>query len=117
MEGDMKKEKYGKVIEFYGETCPHCMSMKPVVAEIEKDTGAKIEKLEVWNSEENARKMESYNDIISEACGGFPGVPSFVNVETNQALCGAHDKEDILDLMKGEDCTGNVCKPHTKHKK
>ena len=110
-------KKYGHVIEFYGETCPHCMAMKPVIEELEKDTGAKIEKLEVWNNEENARKMEEYNDIIGEACGGLPGVPAFVNTETKQALCGAHDKEDIILLMEGGDCSNNVCKPHSKHKK
>ncbi len=109
-------KKYGHVIEFYGENCPHCMSMKPIVAEIESKTGTEIEKLEVWNNKENARKMESYSDIISEACGGFPGVPSFVNVTTKQALCGAHDKKDIIELMQGADCKGNVCKPHSKNK-
>ncbi|MEI6581746.1 MAG: thioredoxin family protein [bacterium] len=110
-------KKYGHVIEFYGETCPHCIAMKPVIAEIESATGAKIEKLEVWNNEENARKMESHSKIIGEACGGFAGVPAFVNVDTNQALCGAHDKEDIIRLLEGEDCTNNVCKPHTKNNK
>jgi thiol-disulfide isomerase/thioredoxin len=110
-------KKYGHVIEFYGETCPHCMAMKPVVAEIEKETGHKIEKLEVWNNEENARKMEEFEDIISEACGGMAGVPAFVNVDTKQSLCGAHDKEDIIMLMEGGDCSNNVCKPHSKHKK
>lgn len=109
-------KKYGHVIEFYGETCPHCISMKPVIEDIEKHTGAKIEKLEVWNNEENARKMEQYNDIIGEACGGLPGVPAFVNVDTKQALCGAHDKEEIIQLLSGGDCSSNVCKPHTKHK-
>jgi len=110
-------KKYGHVIEFYGETCPHCMAMKPVIEELEKETGAKIEKLEVWNNEENARKMEEVNDIIGEACGGLPGVPAFVNTETKQALCGAHDKEDIIMLLEGADCSNNTCKPHSKHKK
>jgi hypothetical protein len=44
-------------------------------------------------------------------------VPSFVNTDTNQALCGAHDKEDILALIDGADCKENVCKPHSKMKK
>lgn len=109
-------KKYGHVIEFYGETCPHCMSMKPVVADIEAETGETIEKLEVWNNEENLKKMESYGDLIGEACGGLPGVPAFVNVDTNQALCGAHDKVDIIALMEGADCKNNVCKPHSKVK-
>ncbi len=109
-------KKYGQVIEFYGETCPHCMSMKPIVASIEEETGAKLDKLEVWNNEENARKMESHYELIGEACGGLPGVPAFVNVDTKQALCGAHDKADIIALMEGADCKNNICKPHSKNK-
>ena len=109
-------KKYGNVIEFYGESCPHCISMKVVIDQIEKYNGAKIERLEVWNHEENARKMQSFEDIIGEACGGFSAVPAFVNVDTKQALCGAHDKEDIIALMEGGDCSDNICKPHSKNK-
>ncbi len=108
-------KSYGHVIEFFGKTCPHCMTMKPIVEEIEKETGTKIEKLEVWEDEQNAEKMANYEDIISEACGGLAGVPSFVNVDTKQALCGEHEKADIIALMEGADCTDNVCKPHSKH--
>ncbi len=109
-------KKYGHVIEFYGETCPHCLSMKPVVAQIESETGAKLEKLEVWNNEANAKKMKEYEELIGTACGGLPGVPAFVNTDTKQALCGAHDKADIIALLEGQDCKDNVCKPHTKLK-
>lgn len=112
----MADKKYGHVIEFYGETCPHCMSMKPVLAEIESETGTKLERLEVWGNTENAKKMDGYNELIGAACGGLPGVPSFVNTDTKQALCGAHDKADIVALMSGADCKDNVCKPHSKIK-
>lgn len=107
-------KKYGHIIEFYGETCPHCIAMKPIVAEVEKETGVEIEKLEAWNNDENAKKMEAYRDIISEACGGLPGVPAFVNTETKQALCGIQDKADIIALMEGADCTGNICKAYSQ---
>jgi thiol-disulfide isomerase/thioredoxin len=109
--------QYGHVIEFYGENCPHCMTMRPLVEEIESETGGKIQKLEVWNDEANSNKMLEYDDIISSACGGLAGVPSFVNTETKQALCGEHEKADIIALMEGGDCTDNVCKPHSKLKK
>lgn len=102
------------IIEFYGETCPHCISMRPVVAELEKSLGGEITKLEVWNHAENEAKMKEYTEIIEAACGGFAAVPSFVNTQTNQALCGAHDIEELKKLAAGEDCTGNVCMPHTK---
>ena len=107
-------KKLDHIIEFYGETCPHCVSMKPIVAELEKDMGVEITKLEVWNNEANKKLMMKYEDIIGEACGGFAAVPSFVNTETKQALCGAHDAKDIKILIEGGDCKGNVCKPHSK---
>lgn len=106
--------KLDHIMEFYGETCPHCVSMRPVVMQLEKELGAEITKLEVWNNPDNEAKMKQYEGIISEACGGFAAVPSFVNTETGQALCGAHDPEDIKILIEGGDCKDNVCKPHSK---
>ncbi len=108
----MKKADH--IIEFYGETCPHCVSMRPVVESLEKELGIEIRKLEVWNDADNKKLMAEYEGIISEACGGYAAVPSFVNTKTKQALCGAHDSKDIKALIDGQDCSGNVCKPHTK---
>lgn len=107
-------KKLDHIIEFYGETCPHCISMRPVIEQLEKDIDAEITKLEVWEHPENEEIMKKYEEIISEACGGFAAVPSFVNTQTGQALCGAHDPEDIKILIEGGDCKGNVCKIHTK---
>lgn len=102
------------IIEFYGETCPHCASMKPIVEKTEKDMDIEITKLEVWNDTDNQQVMRKYEDIIGQACGGFAGVPSFVNTKTGQALCGEHDQSDLLALINGDDCSGNACKPHSK---
>ncbi len=107
-------KKLDHIIEFYGETCPHCLSMKPVIESLEKEKGVEIQKLEVWNNAEHKKLMMQYEDIIGEACGGFAAVPAFVNTKTKQALCGAHDTRDIEALIDGADCTGNVCKPHSK---
>ncbi len=106
--------KRADIIEFYGETCPHCLSMKPVIKKIEKNKDIEITKLEVWNNTDNQATMKKYEKIIGEACGGFAAVPAFVNTTTNQALCGAHDEVDLVALIDGGDCSGNVCKPHTK---
>jgi thiol-disulfide isomerase/thioredoxin len=106
--------KRADIIEFYGETCPHCLAMKPIVEKLEKDLDIEITKLEVWNNTDNQATMQKYEDIIGEACGGFAGVPAFVNTKTGQALCGAHDAADITNLINGGDCSGNVCKPHSK---
>lgn len=102
------------IIEFYGDTCPHCVSMRPVVSELEKEMGINVQKLEVWSNEPNRAVMEKYNDQISKACGGYAAVPSFINTTTGQALCGAHDKADLKILFEGGDCSGGVCKPHSK---
>lgn len=105
---------YDHIIEFYGETCPHCITMKPIVADLEKELGGEFTKLEVWNNPENAKKMEEYQDLIGEACGGFAGVPSFVNTHTNQALCGAQDADILKQFANDADCKDGVCMPHTK---
>lgn len=102
------------IIEFYGETCPHCLSMRPVIKQLEKELGGEMTKLEVWNNDTNKGVMEKYSDIISAACGGFAAVPSFVNTKTNQALCGAHEAKDLKILIEGGDCSANVCMPHSK---
>lgn len=106
--------KKADVIEFYGETCPHCISMKPLIKKLEKEHNVEINKLEVWNNTENQKVMQKYQAIIEQACGGFAAVPSFVNTKTHQALCGEHDEADIVALMEGADCSNNVCKPHSK---
>lgn len=110
----MPMPKKANLIEFYGETCPHCITMKPVIKKIEDENNVTIQKLEVWNSKDNQKVMQKYQEIIEQACGGFAAVPSFVNTKTNQALCGEHDEADIIALLKGADCSDNVCKPHSK---
>lgn len=102
------------IIEFYGETCPHCVSMKPIIEELEKEMNMTVRKLEVWNDPKNRAEMEKHNQLISQACGGYAAVPSFVNTATGQALCGAHDKSDLKILFEGGDCADGVCKPHSK---
>jgi len=109
----MANQDLSHIIEFYGETCPHCLSMKPTIRELETELDGEITKLEVWNHEENKATMKKYESIISEACGGFAAVPSFVNTLTGQALCGEHEKQDLKFLIEGGDCTGNKCMPHT----
>jgi thiol-disulfide isomerase/thioredoxin len=107
-------KKLDHIIEFYGETCPHCVALRPIVEGIEKDREVEIQKLEVWDNAENKKLMMQYEDIIGEACGGFAAVPALVNTKTKQALCGAHDAKEIEALIDGMDCKDNVCKPHSK---
>ena len=41
------------LIEFYGEECPHCQAMLPLVERLEKEEGLKVERHEVWHNKEN----------------------------------------------------------------
>lgn len=109
----MTNQNLSHIIEFYGETCPHCLSMKPLIRELEGELGGEITKLEVWNHENNKAIMKQHEAVIAEACGGFAAVPSFVNTQTNQALCGTHEKADLKNLIEGGDCSGNKCMPHS----
>ncbi|MEK7529984.1 MAG: hypothetical protein AAB570_03615 [Patescibacteria group bacterium] len=71
--------------EFYGKTCPHCIEMMPIVDQLIAE-GLPIQKFEVWNDEENTKKMEAVN---KNRC---PGVPFFVNTKSDQWICGSTDE-------------------------
>jgi thiol-disulfide isomerase/thioredoxin len=85
------------LLEFYGETCPHCVEMKPIVEQLEKEEGVTVEKHEVWNNTENAKKMEEYDTGL---CGG---VPFFYNTDSKQFLCGSADMNTLKKWAKGEE--------------
>lgn len=76
-------------MDFYGKECPHCIAMMPLLDKLEKETGLKVEKYEVWHNAENAKKMEGYD---KGQCGG---VPFFVNTETGAIICGEAPYEEL----------------------
>lgn len=84
------------LLKFYGETCPHCIQMKPIVEEVESELGVTIEKLEVWNNEANAARLAEHDRGL---CGG---VPFFINTETGAHICGSTTKPELLKWAKGE---------------
>lgn len=84
------------LLEFYGETCPHCVTMKPLVEKLEAELGVKVEKFEVWNNEDNAKKMEEYDTGL---CGG---VPFFFNTESKKFICGSSDYTALKAWAAGE---------------
>jgi thiol-disulfide isomerase/thioredoxin len=84
------------LFEYYGDTCPHCIAMKPLIAEVEKELGVKIESVEVWNNEENLKKLE---EVDKGRCGG---VPFFYNSETDAFICGSSNKANLVAWAKGE---------------
>ncbi len=84
------------LLEFYGKTCPHCVEMMPTVDKLIAE-GIEIEKHEVWEDQGNADKME---EVGKNRC---PGVPFFINTETDQWICGSTDEETLRKWAAGED--------------
>lgn len=76
------------LLEFYGNGCPHCVKMAPLVERL-RGEGVQVEALEVWENEENAQKMA---ELDKGLCGG---VPFFYNTETKTYLCGDVSFEDL----------------------
>lgn len=77
------------LLEFYGKECPHCETMVPLVERLEKETGAEVERYEVWHDGKNAAKMQEYD---KDLCGG---VPFFYNTETKAYICGESSYEEL----------------------
>ncbi len=84
------------LLEFYGETCPHCITMKPLVEKLESELSVKVEKFEVWNDEKNAKKMEEFDTGL---CGG---VPFFFNTESKKFICGSASYGELKKWAQGE---------------
>jgi thiol-disulfide isomerase/thioredoxin len=77
------------LLEFYGEECPHCVRMKPLVDQLEKELGIRIRKHEIWHNEDNAKLLETYDTGM---CGG---VPFFFNTKTKKWICGSTSYEEL----------------------
>ena len=90
-----ERKKMSKLIMFHARECPHCKRMMPYVDKLEKETGVKFERLEIWHNEENADLMRSYRDIIAPKCGGQLKTPTFLNTETKDAFCGEVEYEKL----------------------
>ncbi len=78
--------KSSHLFDFYGTECPHCIEMLPMIAQVEKETGRKIQKLEVWHNSENQKKFMAAD---KGRCGG---VPFFWNSKTDKFICGSTSK-------------------------
>jgi len=74
---------------FYGTECPHCHVMVPLVERLEKETGVRVERLEVWHNEENAKLVETFDKGL---CGG---VPFFFNTKTRAFVCGEASYDEL----------------------
>lgn len=80
---------------YYGEECPHCHQMMPIVDKLIKE-GTAIAKLETWHNPENAKQLEG---VDKGRCGG---VPFFHNDDNNQFICGSTSEERVRAWARGE---------------
>lgn len=84
---------------FSGADCDHCEAMRRLILRLESEFGITLEEREVWNTESNYRLLESYTK--GREC---PGIPVFVNTQTNVVLCGEVKYKELLSWAQG----GNV---------
>jgi len=96
---DISRNK-GRLIMFTGTECDHCHENEPVVEQVEKELGIKIERLEVWHDAKNAAFLEKIdtNPDGSAFCGG---IPFYYNEKTGKRLCGPQKYEKLLAWAKG----------------
>ena len=83
--------------EFYGDGCPHCEKMAPIVEDLDDEEGVEVKQLEVWENQENAERMQEFDN---GKCGG---VPFFYNTESDEWICGETDLEELKVWAKGEE--------------
>lgn len=88
------------LIEFYGTECGFCAQMAPIVEQMEKETGLKVEKFETWHDEGNAKKLHEADHEYNN--GGCKGVPFFVNTESRKTICGATSLEQLKEWAMGK---------------
>ena len=85
----MNDKTQNKLLEFYGQECPHCNRMHPLVDKLEQEAGLKVEKYETWHNEDNAKLLSKYDQGF---CGG---VPFFFNEASGQWICGEVGYDDL----------------------
>lgn len=79
------------LLQFYGTECPHCERMRPLVEKLESETGAQVEKLEIWHNKENEARMR---ELDRDFCGG---VPFFYNTKTSKWICGEANYDKLRE--------------------
>ncbi len=79
----------GDLIEYYGEECPHCKAMRPLIEKLESELGVKVVKKEVWHNEANA------NEMMKVGQNKCVGVPFLYNKRTGKYICGSATYERL----------------------
>ena len=89
------------LIMFHGLECPHCQRMMPLVEKLEKESSVHFDKREIWHDEKNADLMRGYREVIAPKCGNQLRVPTFLNTETKDAMCGEVEYEKLKNWALG----------------
>ena len=92
---------------FYGNGCPFCVAIEPIVEKLEKEGGVRFERLEVWRggrtereyNKENQTRMEALKRHYDENCGGNMIVPSFYDAEKNLLICNPGSYENLKNWI------------------
>jgi thiol-disulfide isomerase/thioredoxin len=82
------------LLEFYGQECPHCISMMPLVEKLEMEMNVKVERFETWHNKENFDKMMVY---AKDRC---LGVPFLFNTDTEKFICGGATYQELEEWAK-----------------
>ena len=80
-----------RLIMFTGTECTHCHTMNPLVEQLEKELGLKVEKLEVWHNSEN---MAFLQQLDQGKCGAMP---FFYKEKSGKWICGSTKYEKLKD--------------------
>jgi thiol-disulfide isomerase/thioredoxin len=81
---------------FTGTECTHCHEMEPLVEKLEKETGVKVERLEVWHNSKNAEMLQKLDKGF---CGG---IPFFYNKITGKWICGSTSYDKLKTWALGK---------------
>ena len=88
------------LLQFTGKGDDYCKIMEPMVAQLEKELGVEVRKLEVWTDPKHA---EFLRRLDAGRCGG---VPFFYNKVSKRHICGATTYDNLKDWAMG-----NMCDP------
>ena len=82
-----------KLLDFWAVWCAPCRIMEPIIEEIEKELGDKVE-FEKINVDENQEKASKY---------GVMSIPTYIVLKDNQEIgrkIGVTSKADLVSLLK-----------------
>ena len=82
---------------FYGEECPHCHAVMPVIQNLSKKyPDANFQILETWHNKTNADIFNMMNDQLQVPTSGR-GVPEVIVVGNTTPLIGSRDIPAYLE--------------------